>query len=143
MLFRSPEPPVITEGFDPIANGWKKYDRESEIRDTSWWQKSWIERGGVMPLGQFVVPEKPGSQARGAGAWGLAIVKSDTEKQITLHCGGSLPYAVWFNGKPVWKGNFLHGYHPSADRVTVTMRKGDNHILVFTNWLFYISLGDI
>lgn len=51
--------------------------------------------------------------------------------------------AVWLNGKPVWKGNFLHGYHPSADRIPVTLRQGDNHILVFTNWLFYISLGEI
>lgn len=27
-------------------------------------------------------------------------------------------------------------------KFTNNLRKGENHILVFTNWLFYISLGE-
>jgi len=138
-----PAPPEIPAGFDPLANGWRRFDREAEIAKTSWWQRSWLERGGVMPMGQDVSKEKPGAQARGQGAWSLAIVTSDEEKTVTMHVGGSLPYAVWLNGQPVWKGNFLHGYHPSADRIRVRLRKGENHILTFTNWLFYVSIGEI
>ena len=131
--------PPLPENFD----GWRKFDREAEITKTSWWQKSWLERGGVMPMGQDVFPDKPGAASRDAGAFALAVVQSDKEMQTTMHVGGSLPYAVWLNGQLVWNGSFLHGYHPSADRITVTLRKGENRILVFTNWLFYISLGEI
>ena len=131
--------PPLPENFD----GWQKYDRAAEIAKTSWWQKSWLERGGIMPMGQEVSNERPGCASREAGAFALAVVPSDTERKTTLHVGGSLPYAVWLNGQLVWNGNFLHGYHPSADRITVTLRKGENRILVFTNWLFYISLGEI
>ena len=138
-----PPLPDLPAGFDPLKAGWRKFDRAAEIAQTSWWQKSWLERGGVMPMGQLVVPDKPGAPSRNSGAYSLAIVNSDKETQTTLHVGGSPPYAVWLNGKMVWNGNFLHGYHPSADRVTVTLRKGENQILVFTNWLFYISLGEI
>lgn len=146
----------MPEDYDPIAagkgaypplptsfEGWRKFDREAEIAKTSWWQKSWLERGGVMPMGQELTKDKPGTPSHDAGAFGLAIVNSDTERKTTMHVGGSLPYAVWLNGAMVWNGNFLHGYHPSADRITVTLRKGENQILVFSNWLFYISLGEI
>ncbi len=138
-----PTPPEIPDGFDPIKAGWRKFDREAEIAKTSWWQKCWLERGGVMPMGQEVTPGKPGTPAQKEGAYSLAIVNSDSEKTTTLHVGGSPPYAVWLNGKMVHNGHFLHGYHPSEDRITVTLKKGENHILVFTNWLFYISLGEI
>ena len=146
----------MPEDYDPIAagkgaypelptsfDGWRKFDREAEIAKTSWWQKSWLERGGVMPMGQELSKDKPGTPSHDAGAFGLAIVTSETERKTTMHVGGSLPYAVWLNGQLVWNGNFLHGYHPSADRITVTLRKGENQILVFSNWLFYISLGEI
>ena len=146
----------MPEDYDPVAagkgaypplpektDGWRKFDRAAEIAKTSWWQKCWLERGGVMPMGQEVAKEKPGAPSRDAGAYSLAIINSPDEKQTTMHVGGSPPYAVWLNGKMIWNGHFLHGYHPSEDRITVTLHKGENRILVFTNWLFYISLGEI
>jgi len=146
----------MPEDYDPIAagkgaypplpentDGWRKFDREAEIAKTSWWQKCWLERGGVMPLGQELVKDKPGTPSRDTGAFAVAIVNSDVDKQTTLHVGGSPPYAVWLNGQMVWNGHVLHGYHPSQDRITVTLKKGKNQIFVFTNWLFYISLGEI
>ena len=138
-----PTPPEIPDHFNPLKAGWRKFDREAEIAKTSWWQKSWLERGGVMPMGQDVVKDHPGAMSKTAGAFSLAIVHSDKEMQTILHVGGSPPYAVWLNGKFLWNGQFLHGYHPSADRILVTLHKGDNNILVFSNWLFYISLGEI
>ena len=138
-----PVPPEIPNGFNPLKAGWLKYDRAAEIAKTSWWQKSWLERGGVMPMGQEVVKGKPGAPSLNAGAFSLAIIQSDKEMQTTLQMGGSPPYGVWLNGKLVWNGQFLRGYHPAADRIKVTLRKGENHILVFTNWLFYMALGEI
>ena len=138
-----PPLPEIPLEFDPIAAGWRKFDREAEIKKTSWWQVSWLARGGVMPLGQEISKTKPGVPSRDAGAFGLAIIKKDMETKTTMHVGGSFPYCVWLNGQLVWNGSFLHGYHPDADRITVTLRKGENHILVFTNWLFYVSLGGL
>jgi len=137
-----PSLPDIPDGFAPLAAGWRKFDRNDEIAKTSWWQKCWLERGGVMPMGQAVNPERPGAQSRDFGAYALAIVHAEHDTNTTLHVGGSLPYAVWLNGRMVWNGNFLHGYHPDADRFPITLKKGENHILVFTNWLFYVSLGD-
>jgi hypothetical protein len=94
-------------------------------------------------MGQEVIKDRPGAASRDAGAFAFAIVNADEETQTTMHVGGSFPYAVWLNGELVWNGSFLHGYHPSADRFIVTLRKGENRILAFTNWLFYISLGEI
>ena len=138
-----PSLPKVSDGFDPVAAGWRKFDREAEVKKTSWWQMSWLQRGGVMPMGQEVVKGNPGAPSHDAGAFALAVVKADTERQTTMHVGGSFPYAVWLNGSLVWNGTFLHGYHADADRFPVTLRKGENHVLVFTNWLFYVSLGEI
>ena len=138
-----PVPPEIPAGFDPLKAGWHKYDREANIAKTSWWQKCWLERGGIMPMGQETMKDKPGEPSYNSGAFSLAFIQSDHDRQTTLHVGGSPPYAVWLNGKLVWNGQFLHGHHPSADRIKVTLHKGENHILVFTNWLFYISVGEI
>lgn len=148
--------PNMPEDYDPIAagkgayppvpehfDGWRPYDREREIAETSWWQKCWLERGGVMPLGQHVSKDKPGTPSRDKGAFATAVVVSPEERQTTLHVGGSPPYAVWLNGQMVWNGHVLHGYHPSQDRVPVTLRKGENRIVVFTNWLFYVSVGEL
>jgi len=129
--------PSVPENFD----GWRKFDREAEVTKTSWWQRSWLERGGVMPLGQEMVAGKPGTAGKDAGAFALAIVKSDKDTETVLHLGGSPGYAVWWNGELVWQCKTLRGYHPDADRVVVQLHKGENRILVFTNWLFYISLG--
>ncbi|MEI7435217.1 MAG: GDSL-type esterase/lipase family protein [bacterium] len=140
-----PHPPLpeIKTGFNPLAAGWRKFDRAAEIEKTSWWQKSWLERGGIMPMGQEVVKDKPGCAARDAGAFALAIVNSGSEVRATMHVGGSMGYAVWVNGELVWDGKYNHGYHPDADRFQVTLRRGANTVLVFSNWLFYISLGEI
>jgi hypothetical protein len=148
--------PNMPEDYDPIAagkgaypplpesfDGWRRYDREREIEETSWWQKCWLERGGVMPLGQHVNKDKPGVPSQTAGAYALAVVNSPEARKTTLHVGGAPPYAVWLNGTMVWNGHLLHGYHPSQDRIQVTLKKGENHIMVFSNWLFYVSLGVI
>ena len=136
----SNELPALPEN---IGKDWRKFDRPTEIAQTSWWQRSWLERGGVMPLGQEVVAGKPGSAGKGVGAFALATVHSDKETEAVLHLGGSPGYAVWWNGELVWQCKALHGYHPDADRVVVKLRKGANQILVFSNWLFYVELGKI
>jgi lysophospholipase L1-like esterase len=141
----TPYPPLpeLPAKFDPAAaTGWQKFDRESNMAKTSWWQESWVARGGIMPLGQELVKDHPGAGGNNIGAYSLAVVPSDKDTQTTLHLGGSTGYAVWVNGELVWECKALHGYHPDADRVTIKLHKGENHILVFSNWLFYAQLGD-
>ena len=138
-----PAPPVIQAGFDPVRAGWRQFDRAAEIAATSWWQMSWMERGGVMPMGQDAVEGVTGAASRERGAFALAIVKADRDAETILHVGGSMGYAVWLNGTQVWDGKGNHGYHPDADRFPVRLHLGENHILVFSNWLFHVSLGEI
>jgi len=96
----------------------------------------------VMPMGQEIVRDKPGAACPNAGAFALAILRAEEETQTTMRVGGSPPHAVWLNGRMVWNGNYLHGYHPDADRFSVVLRKGENHVLAFSNWVFYLSMGD-
>ena len=96
-----------------------------------------------MPMGQEVLKERRGAKSSDAGAFALAIIMSDRDTQMRLHMGGSPPFAVWLNGDFVWDGQFLRGYHPSSDRILITLHKGENHILVFSNWVFFISLSQV
>ncbi|HEY3415524.1 MAG TPA: SGNH/GDSL hydrolase family protein [Armatimonadota bacterium] len=127
--------PDLSDTFDPIAAGWEKFDRPAEIKQTSWWQESWLQRGGIMPAGNPTrLPD--------AGAFACTTVQSHGET-VTLHVGGSTPLLVWLNGKLVCDGKNIRGYHPDADRLPVTLRKGTNRIIVFSTWLFLLSLGEI
>ena len=44
-------PPKFAADFHPAKAGWHRFDRAAELPKASCWQKSWLERGGVMPLG--------------------------------------------------------------------------------------------
>ncbi|MHB9133350.1 MAG: SGNH/GDSL hydrolase family protein [Armatimonadota bacterium] len=133
----SPVPtPDVVDTFDPKAAGWTPFDRNTELQRTAWWQRSWLERGGITPMGG---PES----IPGKGAFALARVTAGKEETVTMHVGGSPPLFIWLNGKLIWQGTTPHGYHPDADRFTVTLRKGENRIIVFSTWLFHVSLGDI
>ena len=60
-----------------------------------------------------------------------------------MHIGGPLRY-VWVNGQCVWTPPIIgRGHHPDANRLTISLHKGENQIVVFSNWLFYVSLGEI
>ncbi len=141
--------PVLWKGgtnYPPLpekpGDGWHKFDRAAEIEKTSWWQKSWMERGGIMPMGQEVSTLGPGCASPDHGAFGLTIVKSDKAVETTMRVGGSPNYVVWLNGECVWINKGNHGYHADSDRFPVKLHKGENQIIVFSNWLFYVSLGD-
>ena len=131
-----PPLPELPTPFNAAEAGWAKFDREDTLKKTSWWQISWVARGGIMPCG-------PLAASREGGAFSLATVRVEAATRTTLHVGGSPPYAVWLNGALVFDGKDLHGYHPDADRFPVTLQAGDNRLLVFTTWLFYVSLGDL
>lgn len=138
----TPYPPVpeLPAETDLLKAGWRKFDRESEAAQTSWWQECWIQRGGVMPLGQVVVPTHPGMASTTTGAFALTIVNAASEKKATLQLGGSPGFAVWVNGNLVWQGKELRGYHPDADRVEVPFHAGANQILIFSNWIVYVAV---
>lgn len=137
-------PPVAWKTGQPYpalpGEGGRKFDRVAEIEGTSWWQKCWLERGGVMPMGQLVVKDRPGAAATEQAAFAVTTVESAEEKPATLRLGGSPGFAVWVNGELVWEGKALRGYHPDADRVKVMLRKGQNQIAVLSNWIVYVGL---
>jgi lysophospholipase L1-like esterase len=141
----SPHPalPATAGGFDPCAAGWRKYDREAEMRNTTWWQVSWMERGGVMPMGQHAVKGVTGAASKDHGAFALAVVTAKVDIRTIMRVGGSPGQAVWLNGERVWDGKNNHGYHPDADRFEVGLRRGGNNILVFSNWLSHVALDGV
>jgi len=134
----SVSPPVPWREGDPYppppAAGWIPYDGSPAVRETSWWQACWLDRGGVMPLGR---PEA----GNGVGAYAETVLSTDSARDAVLSIGGSPPLAVWVNGALVWDNRLPHGYHPDADRVCVMLRAGENRLRVFSTWLFHVAIG--
>ncbi|OPZ83248.1 MAG: hypothetical protein BWY76_02365 [bacterium ADurb.Bin429] len=86
-----------------------------------------------MPLGR---PEA----GNDVGAFARTVLVEENEHEVVLHVGGSPPLAVWLNEELVWDGRTPHGYHPDADRFSVTLRAGENRLTVFSTWLFHVSI---
>jgi len=59
-----------------------------------------------------------------------------------LEIGGWPPIAIWVNDDLVWNQTEPHGYHPNADRVAVTLQKGDNRILLSGAVMAFVGIGE-
>jgi len=57
-------------------------------------------------------------------------LKSATQQKATLEIGSDDGVKVWLNGKLVHSNNTLRGVTPGEDKVSVTLKKGDNIILL-------------
>jgi len=57
-------------------------------------------------------------------------VKSSKQQKATLEIGSDDGVKVWLNGKLVHSNNTLRGVNPGEDKVNVTLKKGDNTILM-------------
>lgn len=124
--------PETDPQFDPAKAGWTHWDGAA-LRDASWWQTCWIDRGCVLPLGS-VTP------VAGKAAFAMTTIKAARAKTVLLRIGGSPPVMVWLNGVLVCDGTKLHGYHPDADRLEVKLRRGTNRLAVFSTWMFHIAI---
>lgn len=127
--------PDLSARFNPVKAGWTKYDYAAEMKVDGWWAQCMLQRGGVMPFGD------PPRQ-KDAACYALATITAKKTGPVTLHVGGSPPLVVWVNGAKVWENPKSHGYHPDADRFSVTLKRGKNRLIVFTNYLAHISVGE-
>jgi acyl-CoA thioesterase-1 len=127
--------PDLSPEFDPVKAGWTKYDYAAEIKASGWWAHCMLQRGGVMPFGDPV-------REKDAGAFALATITAKKAGPVTLHVGGSPPLTVWLNGEKVWDNPKAHGWHPDANRLTVTLKQGKNRLILFTNYLAHVSVGE-
>ena len=74
-------------------------------------------------------------------AYGRTYYRAERAGPHELQIGGSRPLIVWLNGEKVWQGGRPHGYHPNADRLTVTMKAGINEIIVVSNFMAFIGVS--
>lgn len=126
--------PDLKESFDAARAGWKSFNRDAELKQVSWWAVGWLECGGVLPFGE------PRRVKDAVGVFAFSQVVSGADTQATMAVGGSPPLAVWLNGALVWSSTKAHGYHPNADRLPIRLKKGDNRLIVFSTWLFHLSI---
>lgn len=127
-----PVPWQTGEPYPACPDAWTSYDGAPAVRE-SWWQVCWLDRGGVMPLGTATA-------GQGVGAFAETVIHSDDEHTALLRLGGSPPLAAWLNGALIWDNRALHGYHPDADRVRVSLRAGENRLRLFTTWVCYAAI---
>ncbi|HEX2951005.1 MAG TPA: GDSL-type esterase/lipase family protein [Armatimonadota bacterium] len=119
--------------FDPNREHWKRFDANKIKPNLNWWLQTVVDRGAIFPLGN---PE----QVDNAGAFAAAKVLSRNELTTLMRVGGS-SRAIWLNGELVWDQAESHGVHADAARFPVTLHKGINRIVVFSESFFYLSLG--
>lgn len=130
------EPAPRNGTYDPArATGWKPYNAAALSAGQPWWNSPFPLRGAWMPFAD--VNEKQVAYGRtsflapGAGAYELRV-------------GGSPgPQIIWINGLKVWPGGAAHGYHPNADRLTVTLKAGRNEIVAVSNFMIFVGLYKI
>ncbi|OPZ30375.1 MAG: GDSL-like Lipase/Acylhydrolase [Lentisphaerae bacterium ADurb.BinA184] len=118
---------------DPTAaTGWKPYDVAALAARQPWWNSPFPLRGGWMPFDD-VNPKQY--------AYGRTGFDAPTAGDYELQVGGSPnPQVVWVNGVKVWEGRRANGYHPNADRVTVTLRQGRNEIVGVSNFMLFVGV---
>jgi hypothetical protein len=80
--------------------------------------------------------------SRTNAAFGRTHFDASRAGDYELQVGGSpAPQIVWVNGVKVWEGRRSNGYHPNADRVTVTLKAGRNEIVAASNFMVFIGIG--
>ena len=72
---------------------------------------------------------------------GLARIHAACEKTVVLQTGGEVSVA-WLNGKKVCTNEWQRGWHPGRDATTVTLRQGDNTLVVETGRNCWIRIAE-
>jgi hypothetical protein len=120
--------------FDPAAaQGWQRYDAAALAARQPWWNSPFPRRGAWMPFDDA---------SRTNAAFGRTHFDAPRAGDYELQVGGSpAPQIVWVNGVKVWEGRRSNGYHPNADRVTVTLKAGRNEIVAASSFMVFIGIG--
>lgn len=80
-------------------------------------------------------------------AFAYTKIHSDRQRAVTIYTGSDNCLAVWLNGEQVLTRDVYRAAAPDQDKATVTLQKGNNHVLVRSvvgheGWRFYFRLGD-
>jgi hypothetical protein len=109
---------------------------------------SWQNVTGLALDGKILVNE-PYRKVKGKAAfYAVAEIEVDKEEpDAVLLVGGKDDIKVWFNGKEVFVSNAKTARRADADKITVTLKKGKNTIVVksaYTSWqcFFYVRFTD-
>lgn len=126
------------ESFFALENaaGWRTFEAEAVRSSLEWYDQPFIRRGAVMPLA--AAGESPSARRV---AFARTTYVSPREQRAELQIGGSPPLVVYCNGEKVWHQSAPHGYHPNADRVTVTLNRGVNTFVVCTGYMAFLNLN--
>jgi len=135
------------KGFSPAATyvGMDRVDGK-EIDKPVHWQR-------LLTPGQAATGDGPVAMERimtphqGACAYAYTKIVSDRERQVTFFTGGNQGIIIWLNGEQVYRKSVFRASAPDQDHVTVTLRKGDNTVLLRTGcaqegWNFFFRVGD-
>ena len=80
-------------------------------------------------------------------AYASARTVADRDQTALFSMGGDDGLAVWVNGREVWRNHVHRGYAADDDRFLVSVKKGENEILVkvdqyIAGWGFSLRVGD-
>jgi len=117
-----------------LDDSWKTHALPETEKNPGWWLEQQRARGVSMQLSRVLGEDKRYQ--------GLAIIKSDHEKQVYINLGAGVG-KVFLNGAQVNKidlGQF--GYTAGARREKVTLKAGDNTLIFQTDKWFFVSVTD-
>lgn len=128
---------ILAPAFSPKLAGWNQYDLAAATKQSSPTELYDYQLGGINSMLTSIL--------KGAsGAFALTTIKSKKAKDTVLHTSDFPTFYIWLNGKPIWtNAENIHGLHPDAARIPIHLQKGVNRLLVFSNNIFNISLGDL
>ncbi|MHB9130988.1 MAG: hypothetical protein ACYDBB_07850 [Armatimonadota bacterium] len=142
--------PTVTQygpekGFDANATytGMDRVDGK-EIAKPVRWQR--IAARTVLGDGP-VLMDRLLTPGKGAGAYACTKIISDRQRTVTFLTGGDQGMELWLNGKQVLSKHVFRASAPDQDKVTVTLKKGENTVLLHTmcaweGWSFYFRIAD-
>lgn len=132
---REPLTPETAADIDParLDDAWKTYEVPEKEPVGGWWEQQQQARGVAWAMAEKLGPAE--------GFVALAVVTSDAEKQVYVNTGaGTGP--VWVNGVHINPNPPVLGYHLGGQRIPVTLKPGDNVILVETGGKLFLSVTD-
>jgi hypothetical protein len=105
------------------------------------WKKMKTEPSGFMRLENRISPSERGI------VYGMVYVHSSEEREVSMFLGSDDGVRVWINDNLVHTNPAYRGAYPDQDRVSVTLKKGWNKLLIKVlqgggGWGYYVRFVD-
>ncbi|OPZ86788.1 MAG: hypothetical protein BWY76_00783 [bacterium ADurb.Bin429] len=135
------------KGFDQNATyaGFDRVDGKEVEKPVRWTR---ILKPGQPALGDGpVLMERLMQPNKGAVAYAYTKITSDRKRAVTLYTGGDQGMVIWLNGEKIFSKYVFRAGAPDQDSVTMTLKKGENTLLLRTQcawegWSFYCRVAD-